>query len=179
MLWLYSVFFEKLLKGFGAFDSSVRGPALFLPAWNALGQGCLQKMFAYRMMLASNGAEHRNLLGYSFFSLIRCVCVNLKSILILSTVVERVINRQSKAHESSSKVLFLSCHWPAAWCLGELYPRFILVFLTAKWRLYISSWHILELPVQLSAIWVFQHDAVYTTRMPEGWHRLEGKVHSI
>lgn len=50
-------------------------------------------------------------LGYLvFFSLMRNACVNLKSILILGTVVETVINRQSKAHESGTKVLFLSHH---------------------------------------------------------------------
>lgn len=79
------------------------------------------------------------------------MCVNLKSILIPATVVERGINKQSKAYESGSKVLFLSHHWSAAWCLGELYPCSILVFLTAKWCLCIHYWYILKLPVQLSA----------------------------
>lgn len=103
-------------------------------------------------MLASNGAEQSEPSWLLFFLLDKmCVCVNLKSILIVDTVVERVINRQSKAHESASKILFLSCHWPAAWCLCELYPHSILLFLTAKWRLCIPSWHILELLVQLSA----------------------------
>jgi len=70
------------------------------PSLDHFGQGLLQKAFACWPPTEPNIV---NLLGNFFFSLIRNVCVNLKSILILGTVVERVINRQNKAHESGAE----------------------------------------------------------------------------
>lgn len=119
-------------------------------------------------MLASNGAEHSETSWLFFFFLDKMwVCVNLKSILILGTVVERVINWQSKAHESGSKVLFLSCHWPAAWCLGELYPLHP-AFPHCKMETLHSFLAYFGATSATFCTWVFQHHAVYKTRVLEG-----------
>ena len=73
-------------------------------------QSSLQKAFTANIVWVSSRAAHTEPSWLFFPSLIRNACVNLKSILILGTVAESVINRQNKAHESGDKALFVSHH---------------------------------------------------------------------
>lgn len=66
------MFFENLLKRFGAFCEHLtllEGGAACLPAWSALGQSLLQKVFALTVTLASNRAEGSEPWLFGFFLL--------------------------------------------------------------------------------------------------------------